>query len=512
MLHIDQVQDIEMLRQMAHLLDRENRRLHDRLVSLTEEIARLRGTDTTKLQTELDLLKELLANRNQELFGESSERRPRPAAAKDPATIVASNGHGPRPQPMLPIVEKIHELAEDERGCPACGGQLTEMKGQSEDSEEVSVVERKFVLVKHRRQKYRCRCNGHIETAPPPPRLAATEDARGHRYSPEFAVEVAIEKYQDHQPLQRQVGIMKREGLVVDSQTLWDQIEALAALHRGTYEALRHYVLSAEVVGADETWWRLMHNSGGSKRWWAWSVCRDDAIVHHILDNRSKEAAKEVLAGYQGVVMADGYGAYQALAGNGSQPGFRLVHCWAHVRRKFVEAEPHHATACAEILDLIGKLYEIDGKCPDIPAHGSLVERAEALAVRARLRNESSRPIVKSIYDWAIGQRTLPQGSLGGAIRYMLGMWSGLNAFLDDARIPLDNNHTERGLRAMVLGRKNHYGSRSQRGTEVAALFYSLIDSAKLAGVEPKAYLMRATQTVLSNRSAILLPKDLSPP
>src|SRR5205809_701353 len=105
---------------------------------------------------------------------------------------------------------------------------LAEMAGQFGDAEEITVVERRFVVVRHRRQKYRCRCNGHVETAATPPRLGAREDARGHRYSVEFAVEVATQKYLDHLPLERQVRIMRREGLETDSQTLWDQLNALA--------------------------------------------------------------------------------------------------------------------------------------------------------------------------------------------------------------------------------------------------------------------------------------------
>src|SRR5215813_7807996 len=112
--------------------------------------------------------------------------------------------------------------------CPQCGGTLQEMKGQTEDSEEITVVERQFVIVKHQRKKYRCACNGCVDTAPGPLRLAARPDARGHRYAPAFAVEVAIDKYLDHLPLERQARRMRREGLTIESQTLWDQLEALA--------------------------------------------------------------------------------------------------------------------------------------------------------------------------------------------------------------------------------------------------------------------------------------------
>ena len=111
--------------------------------------------------------------------------------------------------------------------------------------------------------------------------------------------------------------------------------------------------------------------------------------------------------------------------------------------------------------------------------------------------------------EGALGQRVLPESSLGKAISYVLGLWTGLTRFLDDPRIPLDNNHTERGLRSIVLGRRNHYGSRSRRGTHVAALFYSLIESAKLSGVEPKRYLLTATRAGLVDRAAITLPRDL---
>ena len=134
--------------------------------------------------------------------------------------------------------------------------------------------------------------------------------------------------------------------------------------------------------------------------------------------------------------------------------------------------------------------------------------RAEALRVCTALRAERSTPIVPAIRAWAHQQRALPESSLGKAIAYMLGLWSGLTRFLEDPRIPLDNNATERGLRGVVLGRKNHYGS--QRGTEVAALFYSLIESAKLCGVEPKACLLPAVRAALANPGTVRLPHALA--
>jgi transposase len=194
---VQEIRDPEMLRQVAVLLERENTTLHAKLHDLAEELAGLRG-NTLTAQHELAFLKELLAQRERALFGASSEQRP-PAEATEPAAPPAPRrGHGPAAQPRLPLIERVHELDPADRTCPQCGGTLQEMKGQTEDSEEITVIERQFVLVKHQRQKYRCACNGCVDTAPGPLRLSARPDGRGHRYAPAFAVEVAIDKYLDH--------------------------------------------------------------------------------------------------------------------------------------------------------------------------------------------------------------------------------------------------------------------------------------------------------------------------
>jgi transposase len=423
--------------------------------------------------------------KNKLLFGKSSEKRSvEKAEAPEKKPQV---GHGPREQPALPVVEKIFALDDADLGCPKCGKILAAFVGQFEESEEITVVERRIVVVKQQRQKYRCECNGCIETAPGPVKLFP-----GARYSVDFAVEVATGKYIDHQPLERQVRTMAREGLVVDSQTLWDQIERLARILGSAKEALHVYVLAHTVIGADETRWRLLDGKGKdvgeAKQWQVWAVAAPDAVAYCIEDSRSAEAAKKVLRGFNGAVMADGYGVYEALA---KLPGsFVLAHCWTHARRKYLDVEHAFPAQVNEVVGLIGELYAVDRLCPTGPPGDDF---------RRRLRDERSRQVVERIRVWAISakMRSLPESGLAKAIDYMLGMWSGLVRFLDDPRIPLDNNGTERGLRGVVVGRKNHYGSKSRRGTEVAALFYSLIESAKLAGVEPKAYLRLAVQAAL---------------
>jgi transposase len=200
-------------------------------------------------------------------------------------------------------------------------------------------------------------------------------------------------------PLERQARRMRREGLTIDSQTLWDQLEALAAVLQPSYEALGRHVLTAPVIGADETWWRFLQGRG-AKRWWAWSVTREDAVTYTILASRSQDAARQVLNGYGGIVIADGYGAYDALARAG--PRFTLAHCWAHVRRKFVEAEPHYPGPCGEVLALIGQLYAVERAGPSGEALASEDGRAEVLRLRAAARREHSIAIVDAIHAWAL--------------------------------------------------------------------------------------------------------------
>jgi len=200
----------------------------------------------------------------------------------------------------------------------------------------------------------------------------------------------------------------------------------------------------------DETHWRLM-DTDGSHRWWTWCVASDDAAAYWIRDHRSKDAATEVLGTYTGVLMSDGYAVYEALARGA--PGIRPVHCWAHVRRKFIEAESSFPEECRQAITWIGDLYAVERQVPQLPRTAPDEARSEALALRSRLRGERSRAIIDELRAWAYATKpvTLPQSSLGKAIDYMLSLWPGLTVFLTDPRVALDNNRAERALRGVVI-------------------------------------------------------------
>lgn len=498
MINVATETDIERLRQVAILLERENTHLHRRLEELLDKLARAQGKDADSLQLEIAQIKEALDRRNHALFGASSEKR-RNGSRRKEGEHEPQRGHGPSTQPTLPIVEVVHTLDEADKTCPCCGGELVEMTGQFEQSDEIDVVERSFRIVRHKRTKYRCACGSAIETAPGPAKLIA-----GGRYSVNFAIAVALAKYSEHMPLARQVRQMAREGLVVTTQTLWDQLFALSEHLKASYGRLREVVLSSAVIGADETTWKLM-DGPASKTWWAWSICSERGVYHHIHASRSMQAAETILADFSGTVVCDGYTAYSALEKKRRQardgPPLVLAHCWSHVRRKFFEAQLHDERA-VEALDLIDKLFAAEAEARET-ANGDLRGR------RAELRRERSRDAIDEIRRWMLAQKVLPKSALGRAILYTDGMWAGLCRFLENPDIPIHNNAAERGLRGIAIGRKNHYGSRSHRGTEVAALFYSLIESAKLIGVNPATYLREATHRALDNAGVVTLPSDL---
>ena len=484
--------NVDTLRQISLLLDRENQRLIAKNLELRAELARLRGLpDVAQLAFTVE-------QQLQETRARIFERdRDEPHAAPAP-TRPPQPGHGPRAQPTLPIVEIRHELSADERQCPACGGALTAMAGQCETSARITTVKLTYQVEHHQRQKYRCACNGAVVTAPGPAQVVP-----GGRYAPEFAVGVAVAKYADHLPLERQVRMMAREGLRVDSQTLWDQIQALARHLEPTYEALGHRALDAPVINVDETRWPRLGSASPSAGT-VWGVHAPTVSFYRIVPGKSAEEGRQVLGGYRGTVVVDGFAVYEVLARDG--PGLLLAHCWAHTKRKYDDIAEHWPVACAEIRALIGELYAIERLVP-----GSFPGDGAAQALRHQLRQERSRPILDRIWQWATVQVGLPRSDFGKAVRYMLERWAGLTRFVDDPRISLDNNAAERALRGPVVGRKNHYGSRSLRGTQVAAVFYTLCETARLAGVDPSAYLRRAVYAAIARPGTVTLPEDLIP-
>ena len=294
----------------------------EKIARLEKEIAELRARvgDTAAVVDQNKTLQLLLERAKKREFGRSSERQKGEKPARKPRE--PQPGHGPRKQPGLKNVIVENDLPEDERTCNACGGELTEMKGVFDEAELITVTVRNFVRQLHRQKKYRCRCNSCIKTAPGPMRLAD-----GGRFSIEFAAEVAAAKFSDHMPLTRQARVMGHEGLVIDSQTLWDQTEALAKLLTPTYEAIIQRILALPVIGCDETRWYLLDNGQVKENriWQSWCLWGKELVAYRIMDSRGLDAGAEVLKGYKGVVMADAYTVYPVSYTHLTLPTKRIV-------------------------------------------------------------------------------------------------------------------------------------------------------------------------------------------
>lgn len=476
--------DIEQLRRVALAQQSQIETLLRVLRAKCDELATLKGSEE-ELQQTLALIEDL-SRRAKTPPADDDDDAPQTTTGEKPARKKREH-FGNTAQPKLPTVEQIFELDAADVTCPSCGGELAEMKGQFETSEMIDVVEVSYRVVQVKQQKYACTCGGCVETAPGPERATT-----GGRYSLDFAIKVVIDKYLDHIPLARQERILRRHGLTVTSQTLWDQLSVLGRRLESASRALLARVLAQPVIGLDQTGWPRLDGKGETP-WQMWCLTAPGIVVHQIRDDKSANTFKSLIGDYRGVIVCDALKTHEA--GARGNDAIALAGCWAHVYRKFEEAEPDHPEANLA-MKWIGQLYDID-------------ERAEGdLAKKAELRANESVEVIATMKTWLWSQATLKTLSIGNAAAYVVANWDRLTRFLQDARIPLDNNATERAIRGPVVGRKNHYGSKSRRGTEVAAIFYSLLETAKLHRVDPATYLRDAA--LADARGEILLPGDLA--
>jgi transposase len=482
---LEEIHDVDELRERARLAEASNAALGEQIDRLLRSIAK---DEAQKQQwwAEIQAAAQTAARRAHGVGvpGFTSEKRPKPDEQK--AEKEPQRGHGPTPQPMLPIVEEpVQKLDEADRVCPSCGLQLEEWEGQFEESEEIDVVVRQHVRKKRRRQKYHCKC-GHIDSPLAPPKVVP-----GGRYSNEFALQTVADKHLDHLPLERQVRRAEREGLVVTSQTLWDQEWALYKLLFPAKERLKSYLLAQRVLGGDETRWPVFGKE--TKNWTMWCVSARYAVMYEILDGRGGQQAELILREFKGILVVDGYGVYEWL--HKQYREIVLAFCWSHVRRHLLDIESGVPTEVKGLLDVIGKLFAVENKATS----------REQLAL---LRETESKPVIDEIYTLLTTTPATPGSGLRKAMHYAAGRWTGLTRFLADPDIPLSNNATERAQRGPVVGRKNFYGSHSRGGTQVAAFFYSLFESAKLCGINPVAYVRLAMNAALA-KETIPLPHEV---
>jgi len=352
-----------------------------------------------------------------------------------------------------------------------------EIQGLYDESSEITIVERVYKKITHKRKKYRFKPSVGtdkeiIVTAKGPEKLGA-----GCEYSLDFAISACCDKYQWHIPLNRQIELMERAGLTgMTAKTLYGLIDLLSAHVRRAkvLEKIRQDIFSAPLaVHADETPWPILdnHESDG----YLWTVCNMRGAYYRFEPSRSGKIIVEMLKGYSGPVLTDDFKGYDRLK---RETKCTLCHCWAHARRNFYEIRENHPGDCREILLMIDELFNIE-------------REAKTWDQLKELRESKSRPVIARIKAWLEEKNLkylLTDDEMGKSIRYILGNWAEFTEFLNDIRVPLSNNHAERALRHSVLGRKNFYGSKTINGADVAADHYTIIETCKLLQLDPAAY------------------------
>jgi transposase len=303
----------------------------------------------------------------------------------------------------------------------------------------------------------------------------------GGEYSIQLATQVACDKFEDHLPLERQRKQMKRSGLNVEVKTLFGLTEHLYNRLRPLEEMIREDIHSENWIHIDESPVNF-YNPNKSKGY-IWSMSNPRGAYYQFEPTRSGKVAEEMLSGYRkGNVITDGFSGYGFID---SQENINHAYCWAHVRRKFFEAMNHDPEA-EVMVDLIDELYEVE-------------HEAETIESLESLRNDKSSNILKSINQWieSMDGHYLSSSSMGKAINYFTERRSGLELFVHNKFIPLDNNMAERRQRCPVMGRKNFLHFKSINGADVGAFFYSLIESCKSNGLDPRIFIIE-----MAHRSA----------
>jgi len=443
-----------------------------------------------QLQLGLEDLEQVVAEGEaaQDVAGQSDAQRQQRRAARPRRNHGALPAHLPRDEVVIDV---------EHGACPCCGGTLHAM-GELR-TEQLDIVPAQLRVRVTRRPRYACRaCEGAVVVAPAPDRLL-----NGGMATEALVAHIVVSKFCDHLPLYRQAGMLARLGVILDRSTLANWVGRACWWLTPLYDLVVSTVLSSSKVFADDTTLPVLDpGRGRTKTGRLWCYAVDDrpwcgpghpaAAYVYSQDHKGERPARH-LAGFEGVLQVDGYAGFKRLAGDRKDGSVKLAFCWAHMRRRFFEF--HAATKsplAGEVLARIGKLYEIEAEIRGHPAEH-----------RKQVRQERSQPVVEALHAWLQNRtgRVSAASGLAEAIRYALRHWPGLVVFLDDGRVEMDTNPVERAIRPIALNRKNTLFAGSDGGAQHWAVAMTLIQTAKLNGVEPMAYLTDVLQRMVSGQT-----------
>ena len=485
---------------------------HPRPEDLPSDVAALQALVARLLEENAHLKRMLFGRRSERLIDPNQQQlfedAPAPVEAAppedddqpDPPPRRRKRHKGRRPLPEH-LPRQIHEIhpPEDERSCPDCG-QPKVVFGQ-DVTEELEVIPAKFFVNRYVRFKYACRrCQGHVSVGPLPPR-PLDKGVPG----PGFLAHVITSKFADHTPLYRQQQIYRRYGLELPRSTLCGWVAYVASTLSPIVAAMKTTVLASRKVHTDDTPITVLDpgvKPVGSRRGYMWVYIgeRDD-VVFEYTNSRKRDGPESFLKGYRGYLQADAFAGYNRIYAGGD---VLEVACWAHARRKFFDAQSTHGVEARRVLKLIGRLYTVERRAKrlDVPPERLLAWRQRHARRRlTQLRAELDR----------LSLVVLPRSPLGEALGYTLNNWKALTRYTEAPFLAIDNNHSERQIKQLVIGRKNWMFAGSEAGAENAAILFSLVVSCKLAGVDPFAYfrdVLLRIHTHPAERITELIPRE----
>jgi transposase len=386
----------------------------------------------------------------------------------------------------LPVdLPRVHvTIAPEDTDCPCCRAPM-HVIGE-DTSQRLDVIPAQFRVIVTHRPKYACRaCEQAVVQAPVPERLI-----KGGLPTEAMVASVLVGKYAWHLPLYRQAQMLATQGLDLKRSILAFWVGYAAAELKPVWLRLRELILASGKIAVDETIAPVLDpGRGRTKQGYFWAMARDDrpwggpeppAIAYSYAPGRGAVHALKLLDDYRGIVQCDGYAAYKTIVAAAPGEAITLAFCWAHLRRRFFDlAKGGDAPIANEALERIAALYAIEKTI-----------RGRSADERRAVRQNKSKPLVMALRAWFEHQLTLVSGKapIADEIRYGLNHWDGLIRFLDDGRIELDTNIVERGIRPIVLNRKNALFAGHDEGAENWACIASLIETCKLNGVDPQAY------------------------
>lgn len=473
--------------------------LEGELARLVKENYKLRNQNISATQLEL-LLEEQISFLNHKIFGSQSEKLKNQESSEvsDQQNVSQKKEAQTRLKkpsqryPNLPIVEKIISM-DPLPLCNCCGAQMAD-SGMTEDSEQLTVIPKKYEIHQIKRKKYRCECHSSLITAPVEPRIK-----EGSSYSDEMIQDVTLTKYCDLVPMERYAAMAKRGSKIdLPPHSLIELTHYFSHFVGDVYLSLKKEVLNSRVISADETPHKMLEGCL-KKNWYLWGFSTKTACYFECHDTRSGDVASDILFNSKcEVLLTDiysGYGKAVRLANEVREKNkkqfIKNANCNAHARRYFFQSLVFNKEA-SFYLESYQEIYKLNSE-------SSCKTSDEILFLRNKMRFYFKKMKDQVFIDLS---KCSEKSKFAKSLKYFYENYEGLTLFLLDPDVPIDNNSQERLFRSHVVGRKTWYGTHSKLGAKTSAVMFSIVESCKLVGVNPRDYFSKLVKDLLAGKKS----------